>query len=205
MAHEILKTGRVPKKASPKARMYAKALADLRDRSGYQILKGAKELKQKIQLTEGIILTRIMDACATIRREPVIIDFKTAARPWFTVGSIETIDGVVATVQDAPQRTGFQSIAYLIPPPDPKPFDIWPTRLDFLLSTGDIHTYRYNKADHDELIVASEIVRTAAKSNRIEDYPKVRGYNCQYCPWKAPCFNQHGWRKDFKRRPTYGK
>lgn len=204
-AHKILHTGKIPKGTSVRAKYYAKALAKLRVSTGYKLLSGMKELKQRIRLAPGIIMTRIMDTGGTIRGEPVIIDYKTAAEPWFTVESIDVIDGVVVSTQDPPQRTSYQAWSYLIPPDDPAPFEVWPARLDFLLSTGDIHTYRYDKADHDELIVAAIDVKLAASRDEMKYFPRNRGYACRFCQFKKPCFNAPNWEKHFKRRPIHGK
>ncbi len=198
----LLMAGGKPETLSPRARSFYEQLTSLYHSCGYMPLWEAKgkpvvELKQELALTPNIQLVRIIDAFAMDKSgEAVLIDYKTAVWPWRTIGD--------AKGNPVAQAMGFQAAAYLIPPVEPAPFK-WPTRIDFLVASerggSDVHTYRYNQKDVDNLIEACEVI-AAAKT-----YPKHKGSGCYYCPMNQCCYETPNWKKAYrtKKGKTNGK
>jgi hypothetical protein len=174
--------------ASAQAAVFAEGLKRLEKENGYHIID--RERKQRFQLARGIDLVRIIDAIAVKDGVGVLIDYKTGNWPWTKVGDY------------VPKAMGWQSKAYLVPPP-PGIIQLteWPKELHYLVVTKKgkpaIFTYSHVKEDKKELVAAARQLKNVEKSI----YLKHRSWICpKYCDFNLICFDVPGWERHYVRR-----
>ena len=138
-----------------------------------------RELQQDVPLTVGIRLVRVVDALARLEGEPVLLDYKTARVPWFTISG------------HVPEAWGWQASAYLIPPEDVKE---WPKQIHFLTAPlegqPEVHAYSRILKDLDHVKQAALIVRSAVRYGWL---PKRQGWLCKNCDFADLCYDVPNW------------
>ena len=140
-----------------------------------------------------------MDDLAIVERWGglIVLDWKSALGGWktFRIGKEDYI---------APLSKGFQSIGYVVPPPDNPE---WPKKMVYVVAgfrgPAQIFFYEYRKEDHDNLLSAARLLKVIIGACELDKhYPKVRGYVCHECRYKQVCYNMPGWENLYvKRRP----
>jgi CRISPR/Cas system-associated exonuclease Cas4 (RecB family) len=193
-AHAILsnsvKDGHEP---TDKAKNYAGVLRSLEESYDLTIL--ARELDQKFEIIEGVILHRIMDIVAIWGgNTPVIIDYKTASKPWSKI--------LVNSNAISAKSTGFQTACYLVCPPDVSPFtDKWANTMLYFIGTltskPDVITVKYAKEMEINLIDTIKLLKFCVEN---ENFPKYRGEKCTYCNFQKICFNAKNWETLFREK-----
>jgi hypothetical protein len=190
MAHAVMElrtrqdwpaSGLMPKDITSRAAQYVNKLSGLMRDEGYQLLRGGAEKKMSAELPGQIVLRHIVDQIAVTREgEPVILDYKTGDWPW---------------KEKRPGESGkslgsYASVTYLLPRKvkglGVRGLKQWPQRIDYLKVSSNgkpqVFTYRPVQADLDNLIEAAGVVRAATA------FPRNRGINCDYCPFRSKCF-----------------
>jgi CRISPR/Cas system-associated exonuclease Cas4 (RecB family) len=172
--------------ASAQAAVFAEGLRRLESEHQYTVLE--RERKQRFQIARGIDLVRIIDAIAVKNGELVLIDYKTGNWPWTKVGDY------------VPKAMGWQSKAYLVPPPPGLiALEEWATELHYLVVTKkgkpSVFKYKYQKEDKKELVAAARQVK------KMGTPLKHRSWICpKYCDFNLMCFDVPGWERHYVRR-----
>ena len=150
-----------------------------------------REVRQLIQLGEGIVLQRTIDAFAMQDGRPVLLDYKFVTKPW------EVIDETNIT----PKAWSLQAAAYLIPPEDPFPFDEWPMRMVFIVADNNkIHEHEAG-GDPEDVIQAALLMRWAWENDSL---PRNPGFLCaRYCDMRQICFEEDGWEELYDYEPNF--
>lgn len=156
----------------------------------------AKEIRQEVMLSPGVVLVRVIDAIwLNSEGKPVIVDYKTGLRKWVALpaGRSSSIPG---------EARGFQAAAYLVKPRDPAPLKQWPDEIHFLVAAsegteGQVHVYKRNDQDEENLRHATYLVREA---NLNGWFPQVRGHQCSYCDFQEMCWEVPGWQRNYVQK-----
>ena len=148
----------------------------------------ATELWQEFEIVKGVVFRRKIDLLARVKGHRMVVDWKTSGGGW------KAFEGIT------PQVLGFQSIGYLIPPPD---VEDWPKQLMYVVATAwgpvKTFTYTYNKEDHKNLLDAIQIIKQAHTAKR---FPKVKGYTCGGCDYRFVCYETDGWESRYKAKDS---
>ena len=169
------------------AQIFYKKLLEEQRKQGITVLKS--EVWRVIELTKHIQLRMRIDAFALRRNKEVVVDWKTAGAPW------KVVEGKEQYV--APSAVSFQAVAYVAEGDEAS----WPQEMMFIVAParGKPSTFFYyrNKADYENLVNAANLVREAIRSN---NFPKIRGYACHECKFKAVCYEAFDWESKYKSR-----
>ena len=192
-AHKMMEIGEVIPDASVTALAYHEQLVAAEKKLGYSPIRREGFEKFDYTLPSGRVvqIRRVIDLYARMPDgSPVIIDYKTASRPW------ETVDG-----ETAPQAQGFQGSIYLIPSPT-SPFvgEEGQVSLAFLVATQaswKAHWHDPSSGSLRDLTDAMEIYAEAVEEGRL---PFVRGYSCGKCEFKELCYKVPGYQYQFQTK-----
>jgi CRISPR/Cas system-associated exonuclease Cas4 (RecB family) len=184
MVHRALEAGEIPEDKDAK-----KLWQQLKDMVRmYNIKIEGREVKEQFDISPEILFTRIFDVVGTQGKQPVIVDYKTATKPW------EDIDGIF------PQGKSIQAASYLMPP-QPKGIQ---RKLIFLVASKygrpQNFTYERNDADETNLFQAIHLIESAWKG---ELFPYNRTKMCAWCDYSGMCFKSCGWRNRYEKREDH--
>ena len=196
--HKIMDGSLAPMDASKKA---AKAAVKLKAKANeYGLVAQETELLQKIKLDgyevdgyefKKVTLTRIIDVVGRDRDGSLLVDWKTAGKPWMFVKNEK--DKYVA-----PKGSGFQPVLYLLPE---APGVSWPDRIRFFIAPGGgaVQTFQYSLLPDDVTNVFRMIAEMEQKWRGGKPFCKNKGWECERCPWQYPCWNVPGWEEFYAK------
>jgi CRISPR/Cas system-associated exonuclease Cas4 (RecB family) len=185
IVHRALEAGEVPEDKDAK-----KLFQQLKDMVRmYNIKIEGREVKEQFDISNDILFTRIFDVVGMQKKQPVIVDYKTATKPW------EDIDGIM------PQARSIQAASYLMPTEIPST----PQRkLIFLVASKygrpQMFTYERNAADEYNLFQAIHLIESAWKGKL---FPYNRTKMCAWCDYSGLCFKSCGWRNRYEKREDH--
>ena len=147
------------------------------------------EIEQNIVLSRNINLLRTIDALGEDKDGGILLDYKFVGSQW----------DVIPELNLAPKAAGFQSKAYLISPESSDPYDVWPSRMHYVVvSDNDLVVYKYEtrSTDFKDVLDAAKNMKVAWDRQRL---PRNESYACHsYCDFRAPCFDEKDWEVDYR-------
>lgn len=178
---------------SANAKKYYKQLSDLEKQ--FDILVVGREMEQVFPISETVELKRIIDVVAWYEDQPLIIDYKTASKPY------DKICGKYL------KQKSFQTAAYMIDPPCFDPFiTSWAKQFWYFVGTPDTHmviTCKHSKALENNFYKTVYLLECAFESNVFPKY--YSDSNCKWCQWSKMCWKEKGWESLYKRKENKEK
>lgn len=199
--HKLMEGKEAPE-ASQRAKEYYQTLKETQEKWDILIDPAHHEIEQIFEIYPGINLHRIIDAIGFVNSVPVLIDWKTSSSLdyWDKVSQAWIQSGYSSI---APKASGFQALAYLLPPPKEMlkalGLDSWPQTIYFVVGTSrreaGIFPYSIQEGDTEVLISAARIMAGSIKQGL---FPRVRGEACHsntpiQCGMLQACFETKGW------------
>lgn len=159
-----------------------------------------REIREQFEWSADILFTRIFDVIGKQAGKIVLVDYKTANRPW------ETVEGIY------PQTRGIQAASYLYNPGKEIecssnrdiPEYNQPSQLFFLVASkyGAPQFVECSRKKEDKKILsdAISIVYFAWKNNL---FPRVSSKLCGWCDYAGLCHKSCGWREQYEPRSDH--